>query len=78
MMDETKLYFDKDVTLASIEDKVVAVIGYGNQGRAQAKNLRDSGVSVYIGLREDSTSFDNAVQDGFNCLPIDKAVKNLT
>lgn len=47
-----------------ILSKRVAVIGYGNQGRAQALNLRDSGVDVLIGQRE-GKGFDRAVEDGF-------------
>ena len=46
-----KIYKDKDVDLELIKDKCVAIIGYGNQGRAQALNLRDSGVDVRIGIR---------------------------
>ena len=68
MTNETKLYFDNDVSLDFIKDKTVAVIGYGNQGSAQAKNLRDSGISVCIGLREGGESFKRASKDGFECL----------
>ena len=42
------VFHDADADLRSLQDKTVAVIGYGNQGRAQALNLRDSGVSVLI------------------------------
>ena len=75
MTNETKLYFDNDVSLDFIKDKTVAVIGYGNQGSAQAKNLRDSGISVCIGLREGGESFKRASKDGFECLSIEGAVK---
>ena len=50
------IYFDKDADLSLIQSKKVAVIGYGNQGRAQALNLKDSGVDVRIGLRAGSKS----------------------
>ena len=43
------LYFDKDVTLDAIRGMRVGVIGYGNQGRAQAMNLKDSGLDVVVG-----------------------------
>jgi ketol-acid reductoisomerase len=44
-----KFYFDDDADLAPIRDKTIAVIGYGNQGRSQALNLRDSGLTVIVG-----------------------------
>ncbi|MEQ1936555.1 MAG: hypothetical protein ABL962_22110, partial [Fimbriimonadaceae bacterium] len=47
-----------------ILSRSVAIIGYGNQGRAQALNLRDSGLNVTIGQRP-GKSFDKAVEDGF-------------
>lgn len=47
-----------------ILSKKVAILGYGNQGRAQALNLRDSGVHVLIGQRE-GKGFERAVEDGF-------------
>ena len=43
-----RVYLDADADLALIRGKRVAVIGYGNQGRAQALNLRDSGVAVIV------------------------------
>jgi hypothetical protein len=48
-----KIYTDRDASLAPLEGKTVAVLGYGNQGRAQALNLRDSGVAVVVGNRPD-------------------------
>ena len=45
-----RVYFDADADLALIRGRRVAVIGYGNQGRAQALNLRDSGVAVTVAL----------------------------
>ena len=68
------LYFDKDADLSVIQAKSVAVIGYGNQGRAQALNLRDSGVKVVVGAREGGSSEEQARSDGFNVLSIDRAV----
>ena len=50
------IYFDKDASLDIIQSKKVAIIGYGNQGRAQALNLKDSKVEVRIGLRDESKS----------------------
>ncbi len=44
------MYYDKDADLRLIQGKKVAVIGYGSQGHAHALNLKDSGVSVKVGL----------------------------
>jgi ketol-acid reductoisomerase len=51
-----KLYYDKDADLALIQAKQVAVIGYGSQGHAHSLNLKDSGVTVRVGLAEGSKS----------------------
>ena len=58
------MYYDKDADLRLIQDKNVAVIGYGSQGHAHALNLRDSGVDVVVGLREDSSSVEKVKADG--------------
>lgn len=44
-----KIYTDADASLEPLRGKTAAIIGYGNQGQAQALNLRDSGVAVIIG-----------------------------
>ena len=48
-----KIYTEADASLRPLAGKTVAVLGYGNQGRAQALNLRDSGVEVIVGNRRD-------------------------
>ena len=48
-----------------LKDEVVAVLGYGVQGPAQALNMRDNGINVIIGQRENSHSWDKAVSDGW-------------
>ena len=53
-MNKDKLYFDKDADLNIIKSKKVGIIGYGNQGKAQALNLIDSGVNVTVGIRKNS------------------------
>jgi ketol-acid reductoisomerase len=58
------MYYDKDADLDLIRGKKVAVIGYGSQGHAHALNLRDSGVSVKVGLPADSRSRAKAVAAG--------------
>ena len=60
-----KVYKNIDIELDSILNKRIAVIGYGNQGRAQALNLRDSGLNVCIGLRNNSKSIKQAHDEGF-------------
>src|ERR1700741_1884470 len=58
------LYYDKDADLSLVQGKKVAIIGYGSQGHAHALNLRDSGVSVVVGLPEGSASRAKAEKDG--------------
>ena len=57
----------------------LSVIGYGPQGQGQALNLRDNGLPVVIGVRENGPSWNKAIEDGFipgeTLLPIDEAVK---
>jgi len=61
---ESTVYHDDDASLSPLDGETVAVLGYGNQGRAQALNLRDSGVDVIVGNRADD-SRERAVDDGF-------------
>ncbi|MDI6640066.1 MAG: ketol-acid reductoisomerase [Methanocellales archaeon] len=58
------MFYDKDADLNMLRDRKIAVIGYGNQGCAQAKNLKDSGLDVLIGVRR-GRSWDLAEKDGF-------------
>ncbi|MCX5565506.1 ketol-acid reductoisomerase [Alcaligenes faecalis subsp. phenolicus] len=51
-----KVFYDKDGDLALVQQRRVAIIGYGSQGHAHALNLRDSGVEVVVGLRPNSAS----------------------
>ena len=53
-----KVYYDKDANLDNIKNLNVSIIGYGSQGHAHALNLKDSGINVTIGLRENSSSID--------------------
>ncbi len=71
----TKVFYDEDVRIDPIEDRLVAVIGYGSQGRAQALNLRDAGVSVIVGVRPNGPSWRRAKEDGFEPLEIGEAAK---
>lgn len=66
---------DEDIAIELIKNKTVAVIGYGSQGEAQAKNIRDSGIKTILGLRKDGPSWKRAVEDGFEAYEIGEAVK---
>lgn len=69
----TRLYTSEYANPKLFQDSTIAVIGYGNQGRAQALNLRDSGAQVIIGNLQDKYS-DRARVDGFEVHDISTAV----
>jgi ketol-acid reductoisomerase len=60
----TTIFHDDDADLAAIEGSSVAVVGYGNQGRSWALNLRDSGLDVQVCVRADA-SREQAAAEGF-------------
>ncbi|HEY83065.1 MAG TPA: ketol-acid reductoisomerase [Dehalococcoidia bacterium] len=70
-----KVYYDKDADLNLLKDKVIAVIGYGNQGRGQSLNLKDSGCEVVVGLHEGSKSRARAEADGLKVASVAEAAK---
>jgi ketol-acid reductoisomerase len=67
------MFYDDDADLSLLDGKTVAIIGYGSQGHAHAQNLKDSGVSVVVGLRPDSSSVEKAKADGLEVLDIPEA-----
>ncbi|MEX2169202.1 MAG: ketol-acid reductoisomerase [Pirellulales bacterium] len=67
-----QLLNDSDVSLDALTGQTVAVLGYGNQGRAQALNLRDSGVRVIVGNRQDEYR-QLAVEEGFEPVELPEA-----
>ncbi len=69
----TKLFYDDDADVGRLEGRRVGIIGYGSQGHAHALNLRDSGVDVVVGLREDSRSRDAARAAGLVVATVDDA-----
>ncbi|MFC6988749.1 ketol-acid reductoisomerase [Haloplanus sp. GCM10025708] len=72
----TPVYYDEDASSDDIDDKTVAVLGYGSQGHAHAQNLADSGVDVVVGLREDSSSRAAAEEDGLRvATPVEAAAQ---
>jgi ketol-acid reductoisomerase len=67
------MLYDDDADLNLLDGKTVAIIGYGSQGHAHALNLKDSGVSVLVGLRPDSASVPAAREHGLEVLPVVEA-----
>jgi len=68
-----KLFYDSDADLGLLQDKTVAIIGYGSQGHAHALNLKDSGIKVVVGLYEGSRSASKATADGLEVLSVSEA-----
>ena len=66
---------DEDISLDSIKDETIAVIGYGIQGDAQSNNMKDSGLSVVIGLKHGGSSWQKAKDDGHEVLSVADACK---
>jgi ketol-acid reductoisomerase len=67
------MIYDDEADLELLDGKTVAIIGYGSQGHAHALNLKDSGVDVVVGLREDSSSVAQAREHGLEVLPVVEA-----
>jgi ketol-acid reductoisomerase len=67
---------DADIDPAPLQGKSVAILGYGNQGRAQALNLKDSGIDVVVGLRDESRSHDRAKADGIGTASLIEAASS--
>jgi ketol-acid reductoisomerase len=69
-MTEEGMFYDDDGDLSVLEGKTVAILGFGSQGHAHALNLKDSGVEVVVGLREDSASREAALAEGLEVLSV--------
>jgi len=67
-----RLYYDKDADLRALDDRRVAVVGYGIQGRAQALNLHDSGVDVVVAVRPGGESWNAAGGPGQTHTALDR------
>jgi ketol-acid reductoisomerase len=72
-MADQDIFYDDDADLSKLEGKTVAIIGYGSQGHAHALNLKESGVSVVVGLREDSSSVSEARGQGLEVVGVAEA-----
>jgi ketol-acid reductoisomerase len=66
---------EQSAPLTPLQNKVVAVIGYGNQGHAHALNLRDSGIQVVVGSRSEGSSGKLARESHFQCVSIEEAAR---
>ena len=70
-----QIWKDDDISLDPIKDEVIAVIGYGIQGDAQANNMRDSGLNVIVGLKKDSNTWKKAESEGHKVFTVADATK---
>jgi ketol-acid reductoisomerase len=70
-----KMYYDRDADLSQIQSRKVGVIGYGSQGHAHALNLKDSGVSVRVGLPVNSRSWPKAEAAGLDVAEVADVAK---
>lgn len=67
-----KRYSEKDADVDNLKDKIIAIIGYGSQGEAQANCIRNTGFDVIVGLRH-GKSWDKAVRDGHKVMGVEEA-----
>jgi ketol-acid reductoisomerase len=70
-----KRFYEQDGSLAPLQGKTVAIIGYGSQGHAHALNLRDCGIDVVVGLHPGSKSAEKAKAAGLRVLSVSDAAK---
>ncbi|MFQ6134334.1 MAG: ketol-acid reductoisomerase [Nitrososphaerales archaeon] len=68
-------WYDSDIDLDEIKNEKIAVIGYGNQGHAQANNMKDSGLDVIVGLRRGGASWSKAEADGHRVYEVNEAAE---
>lgn len=69
-----KILHDNDADLSVLNGLTVGVVGYGSQGRAQALNMKDSGVKVIVGVRQ-GPSFEKAKEDGFSPMSVSEVAE---
>ncbi|OGC21908.1 ketol-acid reductoisomerase [candidate division WOR-1 bacterium RIFOXYB2_FULL_42_35] len=70
-----KVYYDQDANLEVLKDKTIAIVGFGNQGGAQAQNLKDSGLNVIIAEVEGTPNWNRAKELGFEVMDASTAAK---
>ena len=71
----SKILYNKDADIKILKKKTIAIIGYGSQGHAHARNLHDSGMKVIVGLRKGSNFWKRAQKDGLNVMTVAEATK---
>lgn len=71
-----KMYYSAEAPIEALKGQKIAVIGYGSQGHAHARNLKESGLDVVVGLKEGSKSRAVAEGDGLNVASVADAVKS--
>jgi len=71
-----KMYYENDADLSVLEDKTIAIIGYGSQGHAHALNLKESGLNVMVGLYEGSKSKEKAEAEGLKVSLVSDAARD--
>ncbi len=69
------MYYENDVNMEILKNNTIAVIGYGSQGMAQARNMADSGLNVVVGLRKDGASWNAAKNDRMTVLSVKGAAE---
>jgi ketol-acid reductoisomerase len=69
-----KIFSKDDVNEHQLQSKKITILGYGSQGRAHAMNLKDSGLNVVVGLRQNGSSWNKAIEDGLSVKTIKEAV----
>ncbi|HKJ31423.1 MAG TPA: ketol-acid reductoisomerase [Balneolales bacterium] len=72
---EPNTYYESDANFNLLEDKTIAILGYGSQGHAHALNLKDSGANVVVGLRKSSSSWKKAEDAGLKVVETAEAAK---
>ncbi|MBS3886204.1 MAG: ketol-acid reductoisomerase [Dethiobacter sp.] len=70
-----KMFYDQDADIELLRGRTVAVMGYGSQGHAQAQNLKEAGIDVVVGLREDSRRRPQALAAGLKVMTVAEAAK---
>jgi len=73
MLKKRQVYYNPDANLEILENKTIAVIGYGAQGRAQARMMHESGLKVIVGVRENGASWKQVKEDGLTVDTIENA-----
>ena len=71
-----KVYYEQDADFNIIKEKKIVIIGFGSQGHAHALNLKDSGATNVVGLREGSASIEKAKNVGLPSQTPEEAVKD--